>query len=108
MNSLIRERSTNSAEGLQSGSGLAALTRASPLSLVPASPRAESIHAPAGAARSIFGRFLRGEDGIRDRLKIDCPCGLVGSSPTSGIAAGPGSGGLRGAARGAGAVVLGG
>ena len=51
-----------------------------------------------------------GGTGIRDRLKIDCPNGLVGSSPTSGIArlSRPCSGRLRGAVlgRGAGAVVF--
>src|ERR1700761_9283166 len=86
MNSVSRDRSTSSADGSHN------------------SPPKATFTAPAYSAALSFRGRRSGGTGIRDRLKIDCPCGLVGSNPTSGIRGGLSR--LRGAARGAGAVFL--
>src|SRR5690349_9869195 len=100
MNSASRERSTSSADGSQSSSPDPAFTAAAYLE------------------KLSFWESRSGGTGIRDRLKIDCPYGLVGSNPTSGICLAAAdaalrrtqktdrSGRLRGVAPGAGAVFL--
>ena len=91
-----RSRSAGSGRRIRAGSSKPALAVQQPRSREGTSvpqlrwwiliPRRESSSRASRECGLSLAARRSGGIGIRDRLKIDCPYGLVGSSPTSGIA----------------------